>query len=437
MRTIALLHLLMCSSISLFSQELSQHHQNTSQTPTKILDHFEHYSWDKDKEVWRKVASTDYLYDDNFNNTKELEYNNDDYLSNVSIYRFDNNNNIIEYRTQSPNSTTSIVEEYQYDEKQNRTKKVRYYLDLTTKEKSYNPSTLFSYYDNGLLKEEIVDKSQKYEHTYNEEKEKTETLKYNWIKSDQTYKPTLKSIYTYDDHNNITYYSDYKIDRITGEQSKEAHSLKYEYTYENDRVVKIIASILDNKVLFWKDYRETRYEYDQSGNLTRRTFYNFENFKPIPSSRYEYSYDLSVEKENIITPVSDVYGIKKSIYSDTSHFINQPNSCTIYNWDEKTDSWTPYLLYNFGYSTEEITSASKENLKMQIYPNPTTDKLNFSIPESQNDVYFELTDLNGNILFSETIKHMHQISLEKLTSGIYFYRISNKTLHQSGKIIKK
>lgn len=94
----------------------------------------------------------------------------------------------------------------------------------------------------------------------------------------------------------------------------------------------------------------------------------------------------------------------------------------------------PYEIFTLG--TADFPNI---NLKMLVYPNPTTALVNLKIEDlSFNALEYHLIDINGKQISSKKIFQSEtQIPLENLPNTIYFLNISNdKTTIKSFKIIK-
>lgn len=82
---------------------------------------------------------------------------------------------------------------------------------------------------------------------------------------------------------------------------------------------------------------------------------------------------------------------------------------------------------------------------INVYPNPTEDYVNLSIDAAiTKQVQFHIYDMSGRHLLSEELqlnsgKQTFQFDIEHLSSGSYFYQISNSegAAYQSGKLIKQ
>lgn len=78
---------------------------------------------------------------------------------------------------------------------------------------------------------------------------------------------------------------------------------------------------------------------------------------------------------------------------------------------------------------------------IQAYPNPAFDKLNVQFPEALNEqVTLTITNLQGQILREETVSIgtlTHQVSLDRLSSALYFINISGAKHNETIKVIKQ
>ena len=75
---------------------------------------------------------------------------------------------------------------------------------------------------------------------------------------------------------------------------------------------------------------------------------------------------------------------------------------------------------------------SHQQIKWSMYPNPTSDFVNFALPN--NDSYsFVITNIHGQIVQTSTLNLSHQVDVSNLKSGIYFITIDGQT----EKLIKK
>jgi len=94
----------------------------------------------------------------------------------------------------------------------------------------------------------------------------------------------------------------------------------------------------------------------------------------------------------------------------------------------------PYEIFEIG-----IIGYEGIDLDCQVYPNPTSDKLQLRINNYEEmDLHFLICDMNGKQIIQQEIGSSHiEISIESLSKGTYFLNIMvEKQLARSFKIIK-
>ncbi len=127
---------------------------------------------------------------------------------------------------------------------------------------------------------------------------------------------------------------------------------------------------------------------------------------------------------------SSIYQIPLESYIDTTGFgsyIEGPNS--IY-----------YSSCNDAFRQKSFGASNGNDLKFNVYPNPTRTKLEVQILDTSVDMEagftFVLIDFTGKTMFSQRIVSIHStMNLPKLASALYFYQIQSKgKLVEQGKI---
>ena len=71
-----------------------------------------------------------------------------------------------------------------------------------------------------------------------------------------------------------------------------------------------------------------------------------------------------------------------------------------------------------------------------VYPNPANTIISVSFPNGFEVAKISLYNNLGQMVLEKEISSNQQLSLEYLTSGMYYYKIKSNALEQSGKIIK-
>jgi subtilisin family serine protease len=105
---------------------------------------------------------------------------------------------------------------------------------------------------------------------------------------------------------------------------------------------------------------------------------------------------------------------------------------------------TPNNQYGYGvpdFSLALNNTLSVEDLaenKFFAYPNPTTDLVSVSFPESFNNGRVVFYTVFGKKVLERTISGTSEVfSLKSLSNGVYFYKIESDAFSKSGKIIKQ
>ena len=112
---------------------------------------------------------------------------------------------------------------------------------------------------------------------------------------------------------------------------------------------------------------------------------------------------------------------------------------------QSADSFTnPTNQYGYGIpnfqlalNAAQLSISNSPKERFLVYPNPVSDKLFISFPNSLEEVQLSFYNTLGQIIFQKKIQKSEGfISLENLNSGIYFYKINSNSFVQIGKIIK-
>jgi hypothetical protein len=90
-------------------------------------------------------------------------------------------------------------------------------------------------------------------------------------------------------------------------------------------------------------------------------------------------------------------------------------------------------------NNENLSSLQNEQ-KINIYPNPVTDKLNISLPLNSNVYNITLTDITGRVItLIKTVQEQKIASLrmDGLSKGIYLLKITSGNSYQTFKVVKQ
>jgi len=104
---------------------------------------------------------------------------------------------------------------------------------------------------------------------------------------------------------------------------------------------------------------------------------------------------------------------------------------------EGNQNFTNHSINSIQVSTPVLSANSFElNSKLNIYPNPTSNNVIVELLTNEIST-LEVYDVSGKFLFTESLnKEINTINIEKLTSGIYFFKVSSSEGISTNKIVK-
>jgi hypothetical protein len=341
-----------------------------------------YFEWDTDLETW---ADTDYknefTYDSEGKLIQDISYSYEDsvwFNAEKKEYSYDaNNNNIQELNFYGSN----IGWDSSY-------KKVMNY-DLNNNE----IESVSSQYNNDWVN------TNKQEHDYNSNNNVIEYRNFEWNLDDSSWSISHQKIsYSYDQNNNLNEEINYYLNEDS--------------TFENNS--------------------KTEYVFDANNNLNEEIYYVWEEDDSIwiGTDKTVLNYNTSYSFEDLILPFTDNQSL--------SYFSNMLNTFEAYSFDENSNSW--YLNEQLSLHYNEQNTTNLKNLRsetIEVYPNPTSNWVNFSFEIDPKNSLFELFDVNGRRVLAKTISSKNPVDLTLLNEGIYIYNLHLNGEIKSGKLIKK
>ncbi len=87
--------------------------------------------------------------------------------------------------------------------------------------------------------------------------------------------------------------------------------------------------------------------------------------------------------------------------------------------------------------TTLVNSSFDISSTLKIYPNPATSNINIDFQDLEN-ASVEFSDINGRVLITQKLNNtLNNVNIEKLTSGMYLFKVSSSQGAATSKIIKK
>lgn len=199
------------------------------------------------------------------------------------------------------------------------------------------------------------------------------------------------------------------------------------------------------------------YNDNPSNNIGMRlstVAYTPSNPAPIDNFSHLHSQTIIGDTVNWIKITGSVIADSAYTYVMLGNFYDDANTDTLlYNCATCYNFYSYYLVDNICVSTDSVYCNSgidsspctvsirelNDGSKLNVFPNPTNDVINISFNGIQSET-IQLTDILGEIIYSETFKGKSNISfsLTAYPSGIYFLKLINPIEQKiiSRKIVK-
>ena len=123
-----------------------------------------------------------------------------------------------------------------------------------------------------------------------------------------------------------------------------------------------------------------------------------------------------------------------STYSDNNIYLHvRDNSCA---WNSETSRG---IRMNFIRSTAAVSPMYKNNLAVNVYPNPANTTLNIESPKLLTNCRLELMDINGKMMHTQYYVDLSTttIDLSQFSAGFYHLRLSSDQGNSYKKIMVK
>ena len=163
-------------------------------------------------------------------------------------------------------------------------------------------------------------------------------------------------------------------------------------------------------------------------------------FVNIPHWDFEWQEFLFFEKIKKLPKNSTIYGY--GTYDNTSKNTHNPNNPPVLvrpglnTTDEMFLIYFHYLPYQAGDEDRDIEALTSlgigdyNSLNVAVYPNPSSDIINFRLPEeSYGSMQLRIFDVNGQMVYEHkpTTQSTNELSWdipEGIEAGVYFYSMN-------------
>ena len=159
--------------------------------------------------------------------------------------------------------------------------------------------------------------------------------------------------------------------------------------------------------------------------------------KGANETKWEIAYGMEGFNESTVTPIvvegTPSYTIT-GLESDFTYDVYVRAVCA----EGVTSAWSNKIQFR---TTVGINTASTDNVKVQIYPNPANSEATVSVDGINGKVEFVVADMNGRMIVTETINCdgslVKTIDVSNLAKGAYFVHIYNDNFNTTRKLIVK
>ena len=215
---------------------------------------------------------------------------------------------------------------------------------------------------------------------------------------------------------------------------------KGEYTYTGNNYTRILYSRWNSAALIWGINNQSLYSYDSYDNPLTVINASFDNDSLLfyENSKTDYIYDNTKPINTIANPFNDVFyelgfntlAIKSKLLSSITYYNFNNNNLSV--WEIQNKKTHYYSNY-----TPATPNAIKEfsSTSFKTYPNPTTESLYFDI---ENDVTIEIYNTDGQKVIIQNLNNaINKVTVNKLTNGLYYFKILDGKDVLVGKFLKQ
>ena len=200
----------------------------------------------------------------------------------------------------------------------------------------------------------------------------------------------------------------------------------------NGNIVEVIVHFWFTGQQAWVASRKQEYGYDTQGNPNLEIIFGWNSGDSVwqQDGKYEYLYNQTYSISDLQLPPLSFF---TPDYNNEIH--NMPVSYEYYTW--QSSIWFMNETNEYYYSEHEMVNiAENEETILQVYPNPSSDKINISGIASTEASKVEILDIGGRVILSKIFLGNTSIDTHEMCTGVYIYRISCESdIIQTGKIV--
>lgn len=148
----------------------------------------------------------------------------------------------------------------------------------------------------------------------------------------------------------------------------------------------------------------------------------------IDDLKYKIKYRKISEGNPWIEFISNTNSKQLSLHQNSEYKFKIKTKCAL-GWT----NWSPNFYYTspnkFTIENSDLVADDDIELRTSVYPNPTTDKISIDINSYKNQ-QVQMIDLNGKLVWEDTVENQTTIDIQHLPNGIYFIKTQlNEKIH--------
>jgi hypothetical protein len=268
------------------------------------------------------------------------------------------------------------------------------------------------------------------ESEYNAQGLEVRNTSYLWNESENRFIGMFSNNFVYDNEGNLLQEFFLSYNEVIKAWKFDS---KTSYTYDSQgNLIDETYSSWNDDLIQWIILDQTENSFDENGNQIGqiRTFYKKDG-SFHSSHRYESDFDLNYSYSDLVLPPYETYSF---LYTT---IFNAPLEKRRYNMDKVSHEYELISRYQFFYSNNEFTDLQNTHaLNANVYPNPAGSHFTITFEDSQ-EARFELFDIQGNRMLVKDIFNGEDIDVSMLSTGLYFYRLTNGYKNHTGKLVKQ
>jgi hypothetical protein len=273
----------------------------------------------------------------------------------------------------------------------------------------------------------------KVEFAYDEMFGLSSIIAYQWEEEEEVWISSIKLNLEYGDNNMVSTVIIYEW--MEGKQWE--NSSKSDLSYNDSNLISEQTDFTwDEDNSAWIYELKHEYSYEDNGDLTMVTDYEYENEAWVKLGKEEFIYNNDYSQEDLVLPYMSLISSINITYPNMfNHMLIDINS---YMWDE-TAGWIDAAKVELYYSAGDFSSVKEiaDNNAVNVYPNPAADHITFKVEDNNTSFMLKIYNVSGRVVANGEVRNNEPYQLNNFRKGVYFYELENVNKVYKGSFIVK